>query len=246
MRSNFLVHWTGKDLFTTKMPSDLASIEASVQNQFVDRLASIVTDGLWMTTPLESFRGAGTSRVKYEVPLVCFTEVRLSQAYEHSQRYGLLGVVVDRKFVLDRYGLPVFYVRNHENERAVARVADVWEGILGPPANGPRYDPKVAFNYIVSFMKNMSSENADDFHFLDEHEWRIVANHELAAAGLIRETGLARPPFKVPLRPSDVRMIVFPSAATREMAMRDDRLHAFFQVLPVLPVFLTVDECRHL
>ncbi len=243
MRSDFLVHWTGKDFFKTAPPKDLGAIGPGVQQQFVDRLASILTEGFWMTTPTEAFRGAGTAKVKYAVPVVCFTEVRLSQAYEHSQRYGLLGVVVNRKFVLDRYGGPVFYVRNHEDERIVARMADVWEGIQGPPT-GPRYDPKEAFNFVVSFIKNMSSEGGDDFLFLDEHEWRIVATGELERDRQIVATGHTRPPYKVPLRPSDVKMIVFPNGATRAMAIQDRRIGDFFQMLPVLPSLLTVDDCR--
>ena len=101
MRSDFLVHWTGKDI--CKYPNEL---DTGKRNNYVDRLVDILTYGFWMTvpTPVERVEGFADSWIEYKTPMTCFTEIRLSQAQEHSSRYGLLGVSVDRRFVLDRYG----------------------------------------------------------------------------------------------------------------------------------------------
>ena len=44
MRSDFLVHWTGKDI--CKYPNEL---DTGKRNNYVDRLVDILTYGFWMT-----------------------------------------------------------------------------------------------------------------------------------------------------------------------------------------------------
>src|SRR5260221_14510840 len=119
MRSSLLVHWTGKDICTNR--NDLSD---SHRRDYVERARSILQDGFWVTRPKEQLIGSSpgsdaSSSCDYVIDVSCFTEVRLSQAELHSQRYGLLGIGVERKFVLDRRGGPVHYVRNASCETVV-------------------------------------------------------------------------------------------------------------------------------
>lgn len=108
MRTDFLVHWTGKDICL-----DSQALSDEHRARYVDRLADILGKGFWMTKPDEKIYGNKNVYIEYSAPMTCFTEIRLSQAKLHAQRYGLLGVGVTRRFVLDRLGGPVHYVRNH-------------------------------------------------------------------------------------------------------------------------------------
>ena len=111
MRTDFLVHWIGKDIVL-----DPLALTDADRSAYVDRLAGIVADGLWMTTPRERIEGNNGAWIEYTIPMTCFTEIRLSEAQSHSRQYGLLGMGVTRQFVLDRFGGPVHYVRHHASE----------------------------------------------------------------------------------------------------------------------------------
>jgi len=65
----------------------------------------------------------------------------------------------------------------------------------------------------------MSEKSTDNFKFLDEHEWRIVVTEQHERSGKIVRTSNPPPEFKLPLRSGDIKLIVFPDAVTREMAL---------------------------
>jgi len=104
----------------------------------VKRLADIISKGFWMTKPPEKIHGANGSHVEYHSPMTCFTEVRLSDTELHTQRYGLLGIAVNRHFVLERFGGPVHYVRNHCTESTIGNVQAILDPIKALP------DPNLA------------------------------------------------------------------------------------------------------
>src|SRR5579862_4372518 len=101
MRSDFLMHWHGKCI-----ERDVSALTDAHRNTYVDRLADILTNGFWMNTPDERIEGRNGSWIEYKTPMTCFTEIRLSQATLHAERYGLLGIAVTRSLVLDRFGGP--------------------------------------------------------------------------------------------------------------------------------------------
>jgi hypothetical protein len=234
MRSDFLVHWTGKDIGTD--PQDTAKRAA-----YLDRLVSILTDGFWMTVPTERMEGFGPSFIEYHAHMTCFTEIRLSQASTHSKRYGRLGIGVDRRFVLDRFGGPVHYVRNHPTECVIGNAQDL--NIAITASGDARL--KAVFAIKCAFLKAMSNVNADDFEYLEENEWRIVETDTQVQQGRIVLTGLARPQFRVPIAPNDLRLIVFPDDATRTSALSDPRITSLLGRTAHRPILLTTDECRH-
>ena len=80
----------------------------------MDALKSAITNGLWCKTPRVPDRlGDKTTAKHFEVsrPITCFTEWPLVESRPHTTRYGRLGLGFPRRFVFDRGGHPVIYVK---------------------------------------------------------------------------------------------------------------------------------------
>lgn len=249
MRSDFLVHWTGK-----KFASDPSTLRDTHRAEYVGRLASILADGFWMTIPKERIEGRNGAWIEYEAPMTCFTEIRLSQTLSHAKRYGLLGIGVSRQFVLDRFGGPVHYVRNHNDECIIGNAQKLFKALEDLDARKELEDLRdldaaklrkyLAVN--CSFIKKMSDPNEDNFEYLNEQEWRIVHTYFQEEAGKLVPTGVAKPPYLIPVPLGDVRIVVFPDDQTRTKARSDDRLRAWFQDPPSSnPILLTLQECGY-
>jgi hypothetical protein len=242
LRSDLLVHWTGaKDISPgVRELADLDRLTPDQESAYVQRLRDILIGGLKMTTPREKIRGPTTAQLVYEAPMVCFTEVRLSETFNHAARYGLLGIAVDRRFVLDSFGAPVHYLRNHAQERLLARATDLGAWIRD---SKPKDDYRNAYYYMISFLKPMSNPDTDDFTYLDEHEWRIVAPHDYGPSKSIRTRQPGSVDLYVELKPEDIRLLTFPNDATRQKASNDKTIMDWFRAIGRPPVFLTVREC---
>jgi len=115
-RSDFLIHWTGKDI-----NSFFGALINTQRQKYVDRLLNTLlpsdpnnpkTNGLWMSESEEEFLGEKgvPQKFGFSAPMTCFTEIKLSLTREHTERYGCLGFGFSRAFVLKRGGMPVFYV----------------------------------------------------------------------------------------------------------------------------------------
>lgn len=239
MRSDFLIHWTGKDI-----APGLSTLGETHRADYIARLASILANGFWMTILDEEIKGNNRAWIKYETPMTCFTEVRLSQTLSHAEQYGRLGIGVSRQFVLDRRGGPVHYVRNHENECVVGNVQEILRVLKG--LDPPRPEVVEYLGVNSSFIKGMSDANKDNFKYLEEQEWRIVHTHSQEKTRNIVATDDPPPPYRIPVRPGDVRIVVFPDDQTRTKARSDLRLSAWFQDPSTSNVILlTVKECGH-
>jgi hypothetical protein len=243
VRSHLLSHWTGKDLAT-----EVGGLTGSIRSAYVDRLLDILRNGLWMTVPAERLQGrgesGGTRRIQYEVPMLCFTELRASQSQSHRGSYGLLGVVVDRHFVLRRAGGPVLYVRNHPDDGVVGNLARTFEWLneqVDAGVQGAR-DVRDSLPYPVAFLKAMSEAGVDDYRYIDEFEWRIVHTHQQQAAGRIVPTGQARPKYRVPITIEDLKMVIVPDSEVRDRAVETIQRWSSGRVPPVL----TIDEVEQM
>jgi len=195
-REKYLVHWTGKDKDTNNK---------TTPEECIKILSSILSDGFLMSTPEETLRGDGDSTIEYKIPMVCFTEINIGQSQNHAEKFGPIGIVVNRKYVLNRYGGPVHYVRNSGPETVVQTASILYKYFDHLTKNHHAIPPKgfitreeliqlqqdgatetqYKLNVFrqrleswIGFIKNMSDER-DDFSLLEEMEWRICLTPKL-------------------------------------------------------------------
>lgn len=243
VRSRFVTHWTGKDIQT--IPEELTN---SLRSEYLERLADILGAGMWMTVPGEELTGWSRngkgSKISLQVPMTCFTELRLSSSSQHTRSYGLLGLVFDRSFVVERGGGPVHYLRSHRNDPIIGNLAQVLAWVKDQQNRGTDFAQEIQdmMFYNIGFMKGMSEPDSDDFTYLDENEWRIIHNHLQERANRLVATDLDKPRYRVPFERKDLKMVILPDEETRTAAMRDERISIWLDnALPLL----TVDEVRN-
>ena len=145
-----------------------------LEKRYLDRLRSILKNGLWMTHPTEPEVSELTCRLGLGVPScgvarVCFTELRLSHARTHAKQYGRLGIGVKPPFVLDRGGRPVLYYGNKGQGKRDAFL----QWCYGFPR-------KERDAHLAHFLKQMRGKQVRGYNkgapyeFYEESEWRIV------------------------------------------------------------------------
>ena len=101
IHSKILVHWTGaKDI-------ELDPVPDTKMHKYIYRLQDYYQNGLFMKRTTEP-----TTRYTQidDLARLCFTEIRLSQAKDHSGKYGKLGIGFSHKFILERGGAFVIYI----------------------------------------------------------------------------------------------------------------------------------------
>lgn len=254
-KSSLLTHWTGKDISknTMNLDSDISrvinNISTKESHDYVDRIISIIAKGLWMTVPKESIIGHSPGdycRLKYETAMTCFTELRLSEAEKHCKKYGLAGIVVDRKFLLDRLGGPVLYVRSRPQEALVGNMKVAIEYLekmhtgkvtIATGCQISSEDAIECLKQIIANMKSMSfipktdpasteDLSEENFEYIDEHEWRITHKKSLVDnSKIISYSGDGdgiRPQFLIPMTVSDLKMILVPNELSRKLLLEKD------------------------
>jgi len=251
-RSQFVTYWTGKDI-EKENPSNKT-------DEYFDRLWSILDEGIWMNLNDEISHGwdvqwGKASDLIMTIPMVCFTELRLSQSKTHYTKYGHLGYVFDRQFVLDRLGAPVLYVRSHYHENIVGNLAQIGmiitilkqNRILLQDQSNPGAPPIDLGDFLdktlslpIAHIKAMSTPYKDDFIYLEENEWRIVHSVKLEQSGLIYRTEQEPPPYKLPFSSKDIKMIIVPNLSLRNQMRSKKNIIDWFD--GVFPPILTVDE----
>jgi hypothetical protein len=137
----------------------------------------------------------------------------------------------------------VHYVRNHRDEVIVSNLLLTRDFVSSlPKAIEGAEAARVATDLLLGYFKGMSDKEQDNFRFLDEHEWRIVFSFNAMEKGLIVATGLKNPAYRIALALSDIRLIVFPDATTRQLAIASKVL------LPLIGSgsvpMLTIQECE--
>jgi hypothetical protein len=198
--------------------------------------------------------------------MTCFTEIRLSQTIEHASKYGLLGIGVTRKFVLDRWGAPVWYVRNRKDEQIVHYlnyisvepmlfVQELIDRQILAEKQPMQQNFMESVAFTNSFIKNMSTagKEEDDFVYLDEHEWRIVISEKLLDRGGVVSASTAthiasQAPgaYKILLQPSDLKILILPDDRAKQMALACREIIEWFGHSSPLPPFLTLADCQNL
>lgn len=186
--------------------------------------------------------------IKTGICRLCFSEIKLSLARKHAERYGLLGIGVDRNFVLERYGNPVFYQYNGKYNCIAENLRKLRDylGERDQNENRKKGDSWVGkLEVILAYCKKMNEGDGENFLYYDEMEWRIVELKRLLDEAKIRNAGRdanGELLYRVPLEPKDIRVIVFPDKETRDIALsdkfiRDNRSKNW--------IITTLDDCEH-
>lgn len=242
-RPRLLTHWTGKDISGKKNVNDKAIL-------YIERLKSILDDGFWMSIPKERLVGmpiCNTQKecgIQYFYPMTCFTELRLSSVKNHVKKYGHLGIVVNREFILKRKGGPVRYVKSDNHDLAVARICLAIQkleelkekiGLTNKDIDIEHIRSGLTWN--ICFMKAMSDEQ---YEYINEEEWRIVADENIEKTNLIRRNQENKPPWFVPLKPGDIQIIVVKNKNIRNRIKKDPYIQKWFK--KNIPPVITIKE----
>ena len=239
--SKFLVHWTGhRDL--EPLPDD------DKKEKYALRLKDWYQNGLFTkrtTDPELAIRLAGpgpVNKLKNErFVRLCFTEVRLSQADEHSKRYGRLGIGFNRELIANKGGRPVVYVPWEAKAQLLEQsIFQAWEKAK---AVG---DPEIEqlLGWIVAYCKPMSERLGSPSYVnnYEEMEWRIVYGGIRDTSGTFTPDGLVPDAYRMKFDPADVALIVFPDADVMRRTLNDSDMKSFFALHQ--PNLLLLEDCR--
>ena len=178
IHSDFLVHWTGKDLDAQYDPDWHASEKSAIDTEspliraYVGRLHNILKYGLWLTEEAgKRFPVSGKEIAIPSTPKVCFTELKLSESRTHARRYGRLGIGVKRPYLFSRFGRPLAYFGFHEQTQN--------DPFLKACVND--FDDK----NLLNFFKPMNSGQTLNYDLYSESEWRILFFQELLEKRLL-------------------------------------------------------------
>jgi hypothetical protein len=180
IHSDFLIHWTGKDIDSVYdqqwYQSDRSRTNKScdVTDRYIKRLYDILQYGIWMTSENEPpFCFNGTSINLPSTPKSCLTELKLSESRQHARHYGRLGIGFKRPFVFNRLGRPVVYYGFHkDNSRDIFLKQCTQE---------------LTDKNLLNFFKPMNSTTILNYDFYSESEWRIIYFESLLKDGLIKD-----------------------------------------------------------
>lgn len=235
IHSDFLIHWTGKDIdddFDSKWwKSDKSETIGNVTDMYIDRLLDILRYGLWMTKEKDKETIGFSKKPKRiripKTPRTCFTELKLSESRKHARNYGRLGIGVKRLFLFNRSGRPLIYYGNHEKpdddiflKKCVQELTDT---------------------NLLNFFKPMHSapKKTKNYDFYSESEWRILYFEKLLEDKLIVDPGDPQnsiehayykklitdkketPEYLIPLD-GWLAMIIYPSLDVKNEAQKDD------------------------
>jgi hypothetical protein len=170
VHSDFLIHWTGKDIDDEHDPgwADTQSSKTNlrVAELYLRRLRDILTYGLWMTDGERNIR-VGSQVVSIPpTAQCCFTELKLFESRRHARLYGRLGIGVKRPFLFQRSGRPLAYFgfaeQNHNDKFLKACTADLQD------------------KRLLNFFKPMNSQvQRLNYDLYSESEWRILFFEDL-------------------------------------------------------------------
>lgn len=104
-----LFHWIGTHIEDRVQRGRLTD---DLREEYVACLEGAFENGLWVKTPRVPDQLGDGRHIKVNRPIACFTEWSLGQSLPHTTRYGRLGLGFPKRFVLERGGQPVIYVRD--------------------------------------------------------------------------------------------------------------------------------------
>lgn len=170
IHSDFLVHWTGKDLDCSFDPhwsnGDKSETDDALLEKYLERLSNILQYGFWLTAePEQTLDIDGLAVTIPSTPKTCFTELKLSESRTHARRYGRLGIGVKRPYLFSRCGRPLAYFGFHEHVQ--------FDEFLKACAT------ELTNQELLNFFKPMNSSRTLNYDLYAESEWRIILIQEL-------------------------------------------------------------------
>jgi hypothetical protein len=176
IHSDFLIHWTGRDIDSECDPkwfqSDRSTTSEIATEKYFKRLVDILQYGIWMSSEKDSTLRINDSQIEIPpTPISCFTELKLSESRLHARSYGRLGIGFKRPFLFNRFGRPVIYYGYHKND-----IKDIFLQQACAELSDKR---------SLNFFKPMNSSSKLVYDFFRESEWRIIYLEELKKNGFI-------------------------------------------------------------
>ena len=173
--------------------------------------------------------GANATAKIPQVEMICFTELKLTNAKRHIEHYGPMGIGFRRDWLMKCGANPVFYMQNR-NEGVVNTNLSIVSSHVGDIPG---------LKVFPSFIKPMSEQNKKELIHYDEFEWRMVLcklNNKYS--DWIKLEGNT-PYFRFP--PEKVSIIVFPNEETRKLILNDDQMDKYFN--KHIPMIIDADDC---
>jgi len=225
IHSKILVHWTGKDIENCP--------EANKSQLYVERLKDDLEKGIFTKrTSEDSIR---KKKIK-NLLRICFTEIRLSQAQTHAERYGKLGIGFTRDFIMNKGGRPVIYIP-YEAKADGRLLEDSIENLYENLKD--REEIHRSLKWIMAHVKRMSNGKDEDYY--EEMEWRIVydesPNNKHFTKG--KGNGVHRLKFAA----HDIKVIIFPDEYTKQLSLKDEAIRKYFS--KHMPIMATLEDCSN-
>jgi hypothetical protein len=234
IHSKFLIHWTGNG------KGGIESKPESIRPKlYLERLIDYYQKGLFAKRTDEAvIRGMNLKNIIR----LCFTEIKLSQAQKHAERYGKLGIGFTRDFIMNKGGRPVIYIPFKAKkdgrllEDSLKKVYDNSED---------NAEIRKSFKYIMAHVKRMSNGKDEDDenyeNYYEEMEWRIV--HDEKPTNKHFQKGKSIGIHRLKFEASDVQLIVFPNDYIKQMALEDPDLKMHFS--KHMPILVTLEDCSN-
>jgi len=152
-----LFHWIGAHIEAdrTSKSSRPRDLDDRHRRTYLDCLDGALRHGLWLKTPRDPDQLGDGSKVKVTRPIVCFTEWSLHESLPHTTRYGRLGLGFAKRFVSERGGQPVAYVRDQKRGDPFTKaLLDLVAAFRAGALQGPRATAlALQLDYLSHFVK---------------------------------------------------------------------------------------------
>ena len=229
IHSKILVHWTGKDIENCP--------EANKSQLYVERLKDDLEKGIF--TKRTSEDSIKEWKIK-NLLRICFTEIRLSQAQTHAERYGKLGIGFTREFIMNKGGRPVIYIPFETEEdgrlledsiKKVHKESEHIEEIHKP------------IKWIMAHVKRMSNGEKgvkyEDYY--EEMEWRIVYDESPNSKHFTK--GKGNGVHRLKFAAHDIKVIIFLDEDTKQLSLKDEAIRKYFS--EHMPIMATLEDCSN-
>jgi len=167
--SDILIHWTGRDI-DEEYGDFSGQVDPRVIPAYLQRLKFMLKYGLWMTQGRHNFEVAGTVIKRPPYWRTCFTELKLSEAAIHAEKFGRLGIGVKRFFLFNRLGSPMCYYQPYRH---------TWFTLPYAAKESPA--PAID-EYWSCFLKSMDEKQLGkwvEYKQFEESEWRIIYSDKI-------------------------------------------------------------------